>query len=972
MKLLSLIITSAVFIYTTGVSVGQSERAKEYTFVTVPGDPLKARAYELKNGLKVFLSVYKDEPRFQSMIGVKAGSKTDPADATGLAHYLEHMLFKGTDQYGTKDFTKEKVYLDSIYNLYDAYGKISDSLERVAAYRQIDAVSGMASQFAIANEFDKMMTAMGVEGTNAYTSVEQTVYVNDVPSNYMVPFLTVSAERIRKPVMRLFHTELEAVYEEKNRALDNDGRKIYETSNAALFQLHPYGTQTTIGTVEHLKNPSLRKIQEYFDKFYVPNNMVISFSGDFNPDEVIKVIDEQFGSMKSKQIPPFTFTPEKLITAPIVRDVFGPDAESVTMSFRFSGATSKDADMITMVDMILSNGQAGLLDLNLNQAQKVLSAGSTTNSMKDYSVHTFSGRAREGQSLEEVRDLIIGQIEEMKKGNFPDWIILAVINQLKLEQAKSFESNSGRASFMLQAEVSGIPYGVAVNQLNRLAKITKQQIVDFVKANYNNNYVIVYKRTGEDKSVVKVAKPQITPIATNRDDQSPFLKSIIEAKVKPVQPEFVDFDKAIQKFKLTSGVEVSYVQNNENNLFNLYYILDMGTNHNKKLGLAIDYLEYLGTNALTASQLKQEFYKLGCDYGVSRSEDQCYIYLSGLKENFATAVLLFEEFITNPKPDEEALKNYIDDVLKRRTDAKLNKRAILGLMQQYARYGAKNPSTNLLSEKELKEVRAIELSNIIKNLTGFDHRISYYGPDKVEVLTTLLNKFHKVPKGFEAIMPPTKFEEMNSDAKRVFVFNYDMKQAEIIMMSKGELFNKELSPKIALYNEYFGGSMSSIVFQTLRESKALAYSVSSTIREPQDRYKSYFNFAYIGSQADKLPEAMNGMTELLNDMPLTEGGFNQAKDALMKSIQTERITKSDVLFVRDSYKKLGYDYDRRKDIYQNIQSLTLGDIKKFQEQYIKNKNYTIMVLGKKDKLDLNALQKYGEVNEMGLENIFGY
>lgn len=946
--------------------------ARDYQYITIPGDPLKARIYELKNGLKVYLSVYKDEPRFQSMIGVKAGSKTDPADATGLAHYLEHMLFKGTDQYGTKDFTKEKVYLDSIYNLYDAYGKITDSLQRVAAYRQIDAVSGLASQFAIPNEFDKMMTAMGVEGTNAFTSVEQTVYVNDVPSNYMVPFLSVSAERFRKPVMRGFHTELEAVYEEKNRALDNDGRKIYETSNASLFQSHPYGTQTTIGTVEHLKNPSLKKIQEYFNTYYVPNNMVISFSGDFNPDEMIKVIDEKFGGMPRKEIPAFTFTPEKPITAPIIKNVYGPDAESVTINYRFNGASSNDADMMTMVDMILSNGQAGLLDLNLNQAQKVLTSGSSTNTMKDYSVHSLSGRARDGQNLEEVRDLLLGQLEEMKKGNFPNWILIAVINQLKLEQSKSFESNSGRSSFMMESEVSGVPYADAVNQLDRMSKITKQQIIDFVKANYNNNYVIVYKRTGEDKSVVKVAKPQITPIAVNRDDQSPFLKSIVTAKVNPVQPEFVDFDKAIQKFKLTSGIEVSYVQNKENNLFDLYYILDMGTNHNKKLGLAIDYLEYLGSTTLTAAQLKQEFYKLGCDYTVSRSEDQCYISLSGLKENFASALLLFEEFITNPKPDEEALENYIDDVLKRRSDAKLNKRAILGLMQQYAKYGAKNPSTNLLSEQELRAIRAVELTNIIKNLTGFDHRISYYGPEKVELLTTLLNKYHKVPKGFQAIMPPVKFEEMKSDVNRLFVFNYDMKQAEIIMMSKGDLFNKDLSPKVALYNEYFGGSMSSLVFQTLRESKALAYSVSSTIREPLDRYKSYFNFAYIGSQADKLPEAMAGMTELLNDMPLTESGFNQAKDALLKSIQTERITKGDVLFVRDSYKKLGYDYDRRKDIYKNAQSLTLSDISKFQEQYIKNKSYTIMVLGKKERLDFKSLEKYGEVNEMGLENIFGY
>ncbi len=952
--------------------VKQAPVPAELEAITVPGDPLKAKMYILDNGIHVYLSVYKDAPRFQSMIGVKAGSKTDPADATGLAHYLEHMLFKGTDKLGTKDFVMEKPLLDSIYSLYDFYGKTSDSLERVKIYDQIDAVSGEASKYAIPNEFDKLMSAMGVEGTNAYTSVEQTVYVNDVPANYAEPFLEVSAERFRKPVMRLFHTELEAVYEEKNRALDNDGRKVYEALMAGVFQNHPYGTQTTIGTIDHLKNPSLRKIQDYMEKYYVPNNMVMAFSGDINPDEFIKLINRTFGKTKPKAVPPFKYQPEKLIKQPVVKEVFGPDAESLSMAFRFGGASSPDADVLTMIDMLLSNGQAGMLDLNLNQAQKVLSSSSSVNIMKDYSMHVLTGRAREGQRLEEVRDLLLDQIMQIKNENFDESILPAIINQLKVEQAKSFESNSGRASFMLDAEMNGVEYKDAVNQISRLSKISKQQIVDFVRTWYGENYVIVYKRNGEDTNVTKVVKPHITPVATNRDDQSDYLKSVLAIKVKPIEPVFIDFNKAIQKMKLKSGVEVSYVQNNENKLFDLYYILDMGSNNNKMLAHAVEYLEYIGSAKFNASKLKQEFYKLGCDYGISKGEDKCYIYLSGLSENFATAVALFEDFLATPQPDEAALQNYKTDVLKRRSDGKLNKRFILSLMQQYARYGAKNPSTNILSDQEVKEIMAVQLTTFIKNLTGYEHRISYYGPTPSAELVAVLNKFHRTPKGFQAIPQPVKFEELNSDVNRVFVFNYDMKQAEIVMMSKGGLFNKDLSGPVTLYNEYFGGGMSGIVFQTLRESRALAYSVNSTYREPQDRYKSYFNFAYIGSQADKLPEALAGLKELMTDMPLTEQGFTSAKAAVLKSIQTERITKSDILFVRDSYQKLGYDYDRRKDIYTKVQSLSLGDIKSFQETYVKNRNYTTMVLGKHENINFNALSRYGEVNEMGLENLFGY
>lgn len=944
----------------------------ELEAITFPNDPLKAKMYILKNGIHVYLSVYKDEPRFQSMIGVKAGSKTDPADATGLAHYLEHMLFKGTDKMGTKNYEMEKPLLDSIFHLYDKYAATKDPAEREAIYRNIDQVSGEAARYAIPNEFDKLMAEMGVSGTNAYTSVEQTVYINDVPSNYAEAFLDVEAERFRKPVMRLFHTELEAVYEEKNRALDNDGRKIYEAMMAGLFMNHPYGTQTTIGTVEHLKNPSLKKIQEYLEKYYVPNNMVMAFSGDFNPDEFIKIVDAKFGNMKPKQVPPFKYQPEALIKQPIVKEVFGPDAESMSMAFRFGGAASSDADMITMIDMLLSNGQAGMLDLNLNQAQKVLSSSSYASIMKDYSMHVLTGRAREGQTLEQVRDLLMDQIMQIKLGNFDEKILPAIINQLKVEEAKSFESNQGRASFMLNAELDGVEYKDAINRINRLSKISKQQIIDFVRTWYGDNYVIVYKRTGEDPDVVKVVKPSITPVPTNRDDQSEYLKQVLAKKVNAVTPVFIDFEKSISKVKLNSGVEVSYVQNKENNLFSLYYILDMGSNHNKMLTHAVEYLEYIGSDKFSASQLKQEFYKLGCDYGISKGEDQCYLYLSGLQENFAEAVALFEDFIASPKQDDVALKNYIDDVLKSRQDNKLNKRYILSLMQQYAKYGAKNPSTYILSEQELKSILSVQLTTLIKNLTGYEHRISYYGPAPVTELSTVLNKFHKTPKGFQAIPQPAKFDELSSDVNRVFVFDYDMKQVEIVMMSRGDLFDKKLTGTVSLYNVYFGGGMSSIVFQTLRESRALAYSVSSGYREPGDRYKSFYNFAYIGSQADKLPEAMAGLTELLNEMPLSQPVFDAAKSSILKSLQTERVTKSGILFLRDRYKKLGYDYDRRKDVFNEVSNLSLADIKSFQEKTIKNRNYNIMVLGKHDNINFGALGRYGEVVELGLENLFGY
>ncbi len=485
----------------------------ENRYETYQNDPLKARIYTLENGLKVYLTTYTDAPRVQTNIAVRAGSKNDPRDATGLAHYLEHMLFKGTDVYGSLDFSAEKPMLEKIESLYEEYRSIDmdDTENRERVWRQIDSISGESAKYAIANEYDKMVSGLGAKGTNAYTSFEKTVYINDIPSNQIEKWLKLEAERFRYPVFRLFHTELEAVYEEKNRGLDNDGRKMFEALLDGLFPNHQYGQQTTIGTIEHLKNPSLTEIRKYFNKYYVPNNMAICLSGDFDYDETIELINKYWGGFERKEDPTFELIKEKPITEPVFKEVYGPEAERLYIGFRFDGANTKDATMLTMVDMVLSNSSAGLIDLNLNQEQELIGGGCFPYVLKDYSMHGFYGRPKQGQSLEEVKDLLLSQIDEVKKGNFEDWLVDAIISDLKLSQIKKLESNNGRANEFVEAFTLNILWEDHQNEMTQLEKVTKQDIIDFANARYADNYIVVYKRTGEDKLVIKVTKPTITP-----------------------------------------------------------------------------------------------------------------------------------------------------------------------------------------------------------------------------------------------------------------------------------------------------------------------------------------------------------------------------------------------------------------------------------------------------------------------------
>ena len=273
--------------------------AKEYKYISVPGDLLKTRIYTLDNGLKVYLSVNKEKPRIHTYIAVKTGSRNDPAETTGLAHYLEHIMFKGTKLFGTTDAEKEAPYLQDIEERYEKYRTLTDPQERKKAYHGIDSVSQLAAKYFIPNEYDKLMAAIGAEKTNAYTSNDVTCYTEDIPANEVENWAKIQSDRFQNMVVRGFHTELETVYEEFNMGLTKDGRKSWAAFLKQLLPSHPYGTQTTIGTQQHLQNPSIRNIRNYFDRYYVPNNVAICMSGDFDPDQVMSIIDKYFGTWKS-------------------------------------------------------------------------------------------------------------------------------------------------------------------------------------------------------------------------------------------------------------------------------------------------------------------------------------------------------------------------------------------------------------------------------------------------------------------------------------------------------------------------------------------------------------------------------------------------------------------------------------------------------------------------------------------------
>lgn len=953
----------------------------KYAFETVPGDPMGVKIYTLKNGLKVYMNVLKDEPRVQTMIATRAGSKNDPHDATGLAHYLEHMLFKGSSKIGAMDWAKEKPLLDKISALYEKHRNTTDPEERKKIYAEIDATSQEAAKYVSTNEYDRMITSLGAKGTNAFTSLERTVYVNDIPSNELEKWMKVESERFKELVLRLFHTELEAVYEEFNISQNNDGRKAFYGLLEGLFPSHTYGTQTTIGTGEHLKNPSMVKIHEYFNRYYVPNNMAIVISGDFDPNTVVALTEKYFGSYQPKEVPKWTFTPQPEFAKPVVKEVFGLEAENVALGWRVPGANTDDALLANLVKGILFNGQAGLIDIELKQKQ---ATGQDTDSwfmtMDDYSLFVMGGNPKEGQKLEEVKDLLLAQLARVRKGDFGDWLIPAVIKDYKLSEMKQMESNRGRTGVMLDYFIFDISWKEKVNYWARMEKFTKQDVMNFAnKYLKDNNYCVVYKREGDDPTTVKVEKPSITPVPVNRTAESDFKKEFNQMGTPAMSPEFINFDSDIQSSKLSSGVTLDYIKNTSNPTFSLYYIVDMGKNHDQRIPLAVDLLPMLGTDKLSAEEVQREFFKLGLYMGVSTSDDRCYITLSGLDESFEQGVALFEQILANIMPDNKAWDGKVSEILKSREDAKKDKATILRRgMASYAQYGAKSNFTDILTEEQLKALGSKELTDIIKGLTSYEHKVFYFGSIEKDKVAATLNKLHKVSAKLKPLLPEKKYAEVDINKTEVLFVDFPMVQAEVLMVSKGTKgFNLNEHIMTQLYNDYFGAGLSSIVFQEIRESKALAYSASCTTSSPIYADRSHYLRAYIGTQSDKLKDAVIGMKEIIENMPVAPDQLKNARDGILKKYETERITKANIYWLADGSKKRGFNNDIRQEVYNFYKGNTdmeavKASIQKFQSEKVKNRQYTILVLGDKKRLDMDFLKTLGPVRELGLQEVFGY
>lgn len=940
-------------------------------YETVQGDPMDVKIYTLKNGLKVYMSVNKDEPRIQTYIPVRVGGKDDPSDNTGLAHYLEHMLFKGTEVLGTQDYRAEKPMLEQIDSLFEVYRTLTDPAEREALYAQIDSVSYEASKLAIPNEYDKLMSIIGSEGSNAFTSEDVTCYVEEIPSNQVENWARIQADRFKNCVFRGFHTELEAVYEEKNMTMVDDGEKAIDALNAMLFPHHPYGTQTVIGTQEHLKNPSLKAIRKQKDTYYVPNNVAICLSGDFDPDQMVAIIEKYFGDWKpNPEVPRRTIQPEEPVTQPLFRDVYGFESEFVLMGWRTPGNSFEKADYASIASDILSNGLAGLIDLDVVQNQKVLDVTVSPYSRSDWGLMLAEVSPKEGQSLKEAEEIVKEQVYRLASGAFPEQLVDAAKANYRLARMNSLENNRSRAGMMMNAFVDGRSWQSEVDKVKATEALTKEDIVAWAKENLTpETFAVVYKHTGPDPSVKRISAPKITPIVTNRDKQSAFLQEIASAEVKPIEPVFVDFEKDMQVFE-SDGLELLYKQNLKNDIATLTLWFDRGSNEDPYLPMATEYVRHLGIPGESAEDISKELYSLASKWMLNVGPNLTTITIRGLGENTGKVLKLGESLIRHAHPDREYLEGMKADMIRSRADAKKRQGPCNSALQKYMMFGPEVIKASTLTNRQVMDAGSTDLINCFQDLFTYEHKVLYYGPASLEEVKEMVSNSRMGPlKPAVRNFPP----KIHTREPKVYVADYNSRQFSYMQYSnRGESLIVEQAPYIDLFNEYYGSGMNSIVFQEMRESRALAYRAGASLVRPSFTNDDYYFRATIASQNDKLQKAVEGFAEIIETMPESPENLEIAKSAILNKIRSQRIHGITVLYTYIRNKELGLTVPREKLIYDKVGSLTMFDLLATHEDWVRGRTYHYAILGDVKDLDMDFLRTLGPVKMVTPEEMFGY
>ncbi len=922
--------------------------------------PIKVTTGKLDNGMKVVLVEEHSSPMIYGVVDVHVGSKNDPLDATGMAHYFEHIMFKGTDSIGTTNWAKEKPILDSIEMLYDQLHATTDPAQRKALQSHINDLSIASTQYAIPNEVSTIAATMGGTGLNAGTSYDQTMYLNTFPANQLEKWMQFYTERFRNPVFRLFQSELEAVYEEKNMYADGPMQGFLEMVLKEAFGEHPYG-RPIIGYTEHLKNPQPSKMHDFYKQYYVPNNMTLILVGDLNPDEAMAMAHRTFGRLQHGNIPAAkTYTFPTFKNGDIKEVKLTPIKMGVVM-WRGISVCHEDAIKLDVLNAILSNGASGLLD-RLALDNQLLGASPLALSLEDGGVNGFLYIPKLlGQSHAEAEALIMACIDSLKQGRFDEDLLAIAKMDYVVAQQRMFEDIYNISNIFTQLDINGKTYDQFLAELESVKHLTKADIVALANKYYDDQYLTIRSGMGFPQKD-KVEKPQWKHLEShNSNASSQFAQRIAAIPGQETVPQVIEFAKDITTTKVNDAFRLYSVTNPVNDIFELTITYSQGTNHDADLERAIGYWELNGTTTKDMATFSKELQKIGASMSLTAHANSTDLTITGFDPSLPQVLTLVAQKVKSPGNDEKQISTLIDGFMTERQSFKTDASAWADAVIQYACYGSQSPLLRRTPLKEWKQRSGEELLAEVNRLFNYDGHITYTGNcDPVQVAQLLAvsglvkdNAYH----GVEI------FNRKNNMSKpQVFVAdNKKFNQSNIYFMVPGEVPTQHDRAISSVFNKYFGHDMYSIVFQEIREFRSLGYTAYSTFSYDPLRRDRGFLLGYLGTQSDKTLDGIEAMHNLMTDMPMLADKFHTAQNSLVLSRQCDHIHFRSLPSQIIEWQRMGYTSDPRPDQVETIKNANMNDLQHFFDTYIKGRPISIMMSGNTKRFNIKDLSKYGNV-----------
>ncbi len=918
--------------------------------------------YKLNNGLTIILN---EDPTRAEVFGYmvcKAGGKDDPADATGMAHYMEHMLFKGTSQLGTTDWDKEKIHIDTIFALYDELGKTTDEDQRKTIQLKINKQSIEANNFAIPNEFANVVKKMGGTGLNANTSPDRTVFFNTFPPNQIEPWLELYAHRIKDAVFRGFQSELEVVYEEKNMYADMFIMNMIQEFQKNFFKSHPYGQQSLIGTNDDLKNPSLTKMYDFYNTWYVPNNMALVLSGDFNSEQVKPMVEAAFGSWTKKETPKRKTWDEKPLNGRELVEVKMSPVKIGMLGFATVPEGHPDELALQVCDGILSNESgSGLLDqLALNN--EILAAQLFTFPYYDYGLTiAFIVPKIIGQSLEEAEKLVLDKISIVKKGEFEDWRIDAIKKELYRQHQKSMETNKYRGVLIGETFAQEGNVFELRNYPERISKITKDDVIKVANKYYGDNYLAFFSKMGKTKND-KIEKPGFKPVISNTNAKSEFQKKLDKIKPLKYTPRYIDFEKDINVNEISKGIKLFTTPNPQNDIYSLTIKFSVGNKEIPMMKYATQIMNMAYTDEYSKEELKNEFAKIGATYSIYSNDSYTSISISGIENKLERALFLINGIINNPKIAQEDTKIILEGEQANRKIERTEPDQVASAAIDWVRYGNESEFLSRLTLKEIKALQANDLVAEFLKSTEYTTEIHYSGRKKSNEVAELIKKNLNFKDNLkQGNVPIYKSIKQYTENTVYFINKKSAIQSKIFFLSNGNEIKQNEIPQAEAFNQYFGGGFSGLVLQEIREYRSLAYGAGAAYKLPNKLGKPAYFIGYVGTQADKTAEALEVFMDLVRNMPEKKDRIEIIRPYLEQSA----IAKNPGFRKLSSYivelKQKGFTSDPAELFKSDYQNMEFSEITDFYNKSIKNKPMVITIVGNKKKLDYKGLSKYGKV-----------